>query len=173
MELSTNSKTMWCRPVPSSVSPMYMPGRLRTASSPFRTLILEELYFDSLINETPEGDTGQVQRKTVHAAYASLFFRQFSMFHVEHSVFRCITVAPEHVRFRMLDRGDKHLTTQILELMRQHDPMAHIQFGIDVVQQESHLLTKITQHLSLGNLHQNNQCLLLPPGKGFRNRPTT
>jgi len=40
--LSTTSNTMWCRPVPSSVSPMYMPGRLRTASSPFKTLILLE-----------------------------------------------------------------------------------------------------------------------------------
>jgi hypothetical protein len=36
MELSTTSKTRWCRPVPSEVSPMYMPGRLRTASSPSR-----------------------------------------------------------------------------------------------------------------------------------------
>src|ERR1700761_9441307 len=30
---------MWCRPEPSSVSPMYMPGRLRTASRPFSTLM--------------------------------------------------------------------------------------------------------------------------------------
>src|SRR6478672_1471657 len=30
---------MWCRPEPSSVSPMYMPGRLRTASRPRRTLM--------------------------------------------------------------------------------------------------------------------------------------
>src|SRR5690606_29624738 len=30
---------MWCRPEPSSVSPMYMPGRLRTASSPRNTLM--------------------------------------------------------------------------------------------------------------------------------------
>src|SRR5680860_638009 len=30
---------MWWRPEPSSVSPIYMPGRLRTASRPFRTLI--------------------------------------------------------------------------------------------------------------------------------------
>src|SRR5690554_6416750 len=37
--LSTASYTMWCRPEPSSVSPMYMPGRLRTASRPFKTLI--------------------------------------------------------------------------------------------------------------------------------------
>ncbi len=29
---------MWCRPEPSSVSPMYMPGRLRTASRPFEHL---------------------------------------------------------------------------------------------------------------------------------------
>src|SRR5258708_855358 len=40
--LSTTSNTMWCRPVPSEVSPMYMPGRLRTASRPFRILMLEE-----------------------------------------------------------------------------------------------------------------------------------
>ena len=36
IELSTTSNTRWCRPVPSEVSPMYMPGRLRTASSPSR-----------------------------------------------------------------------------------------------------------------------------------------
>src|SRR5262245_35202402 len=35
---------MWCRPVPSEVSPMYMPGRLRTASRPLRILMLEESY---------------------------------------------------------------------------------------------------------------------------------
>src|SRR3954466_712008 len=43
-ELSTTSNTMWCRPVPSEVSPIYMPGRLRTASRPFRTLIASEPY---------------------------------------------------------------------------------------------------------------------------------
>src|SRR5215468_3305255 len=43
-ELSTTSYTMWCRPEPSSVSPMYMPGRLRTASRPFRTLIASASY---------------------------------------------------------------------------------------------------------------------------------
>src|ERR1019366_2139863 len=41
-ELSTTSKTIWCRPLPSSVSPMYIPGLLRTASSPLKTLILLE-----------------------------------------------------------------------------------------------------------------------------------
>src|SRR6056297_1351503 len=30
---------MWWRPEPSSVSPIYMPGRFRTASNPLRTLI--------------------------------------------------------------------------------------------------------------------------------------
>src|SRR3981189_637506 len=43
-ELSTTSNTMWCKPVPSDVSPMYMPGRLRTASRPFKTLIASEPY---------------------------------------------------------------------------------------------------------------------------------
>jgi hypothetical protein len=42
MALSTTSNTMWCRPVPSCTSPMYMPGRLRTASSPRSTVILLE-----------------------------------------------------------------------------------------------------------------------------------
>ena len=35
--LSMISNAMWCRPEPSSVSPIYMPGRRRTASSPRRT----------------------------------------------------------------------------------------------------------------------------------------
>src|SRR3546814_636566 len=39
IELSTTSNTMWCRPVPSWTSPMYMPGRLRTASRPRSTVI--------------------------------------------------------------------------------------------------------------------------------------
>ena len=37
--LSMISNAMWCRPEPSSVSPIYMPGRLRTASSPLSTEI--------------------------------------------------------------------------------------------------------------------------------------
>src|SRR4030095_2090536 len=40
MALSETSNTMWWRPDPSSVSPIYMPGRLRTASRPLRTLML-------------------------------------------------------------------------------------------------------------------------------------
>ena len=39
MPLSTTSYTMWCSPEPSSVSPIYIPGRLRTASRPLRTLM--------------------------------------------------------------------------------------------------------------------------------------
>src|SRR5262249_43418682 len=38
---------MWWRPEPSSVSPIYMPGRLRTASRPLRTLIDSESYSDA------------------------------------------------------------------------------------------------------------------------------
>ncbi|CCZ22174.1 putative uncharacterized protein [Acetobacter sp. CAG:977] len=37
--LSKTSYTIWCNPVPSSVSPIYIPGRLRTASRPFNTLM--------------------------------------------------------------------------------------------------------------------------------------
>ena len=42
--LSETSNTIWCRPDPSSVSPIYMPGRLRTASRPFSTLMEEAPY---------------------------------------------------------------------------------------------------------------------------------
>src|ERR1700690_3051342 len=52
--LSPTSNTMWCRPLPSSVSPMYMPGRLRTASRPFKTLILLESYTLSWAMLDPE-----------------------------------------------------------------------------------------------------------------------
>ena len=40
--LSTTSKTKWCNPEPSLVSPIYIPGRLRTASRPFSTFIEDE-----------------------------------------------------------------------------------------------------------------------------------
>src|SRR6185503_11222510 len=39
---------MWWRPEPSSVSPMYMPGRLRTASRPRSTLIESASYSSPL-----------------------------------------------------------------------------------------------------------------------------
>src|SRR5277367_6647595 len=42
---------MWCRPEPSSVSPIYMPGRLRTASRPFRTL-MEPAPYSSMSGES-------------------------------------------------------------------------------------------------------------------------
>jgi ParB-like chromosome segregation protein Spo0J len=34
IELSKTSKTKWCNPVPSEVSPIYIPGRFLTASRP-------------------------------------------------------------------------------------------------------------------------------------------
>src|SRR5699024_8493498 len=43
MELSTISYTRWCRP-DSLVEPMYMPGRLRTASRPSSTWISDPPY---------------------------------------------------------------------------------------------------------------------------------
>src|SRR3982751_5103423 len=48
MALSLTSNTVWCRPVPSSVSPIYMPGRLRTASRPRSTLIESASYSSPL-----------------------------------------------------------------------------------------------------------------------------
>ena len=39
MELSTTSYTKWCNPF-SLMSPMYMAGRLRTASNPSSTWML-------------------------------------------------------------------------------------------------------------------------------------
>src|SRR5688572_2856516 len=42
--LSTTSQTKWWSPEPSWTSPMYMPGRLRTASSPSSTVMLLASY---------------------------------------------------------------------------------------------------------------------------------
>ena len=42
-ELSTTSQTRWCSPV-GPVEPMYMPGRLRTASSPSRMVMSSSVY---------------------------------------------------------------------------------------------------------------------------------
>src|SRR5664279_1279914 len=44
MELSSTSKTLCCKPR-SSGSPMYIPGRLRTASNPSSLSIFEASYF--------------------------------------------------------------------------------------------------------------------------------
>src|SRR4051812_23631269 len=44
IELSRTSKTQWCNPR-SSGSPIYMPGRLRTASNPSSLSICAALYF--------------------------------------------------------------------------------------------------------------------------------
>ena len=44
IELSRTSNTMWCRPR-SSGSPMYMPGRFRTASRPSSLSICAASYF--------------------------------------------------------------------------------------------------------------------------------
>src|SRR5689334_17895453 len=48
---------MWCRPEMSSVSPMYMPGRFRTASRPFRSLI-ESVVYAVLLIPIPSGRHG-------------------------------------------------------------------------------------------------------------------
>src|SRR6218665_4018744 len=49
---------MWCRPEPSSVSPIYMPGRLRTASRPFSTL-MESAPYSSGVGT---GSAGEVKK---------------------------------------------------------------------------------------------------------------
>src|SRR5574343_460837 len=111
MELSTTSNTMWCRPLPSSVSPMYIPGRLRTASNPFSTLMLEESYVCfSLMPSLPMvlglGDT--------------------AMFHVEHGNRRIhLPAFPQQF---MIHTGDEHLAAQIFQEPAQCLTMLLIQF---------------------------------------------
>ena len=63
IELSTTSYNMWCNPLISSVLPMYIPGRFRTASRPLRTLIESAsynersfsciLYSNTVLEKTP------------------------------------------------------------------------------------------------------------------------
>src|SRR3989337_116865 len=49
---------MWWRPEPSSVSPIYMPGRLRTASRPFSTLIDSAPYSAAAAAWSLRGESG-------------------------------------------------------------------------------------------------------------------
>src|SRR5215207_5254319 len=60
---------MWCRPDPSSVSPMYMPGRLRTASSPFSTLMDSAPYSACPLDSEPLVSFSSLMLRPVGAAY--------------------------------------------------------------------------------------------------------
>src|SRR5436190_14143943 len=50
MALSTTSQTRWCRPA-DPTPPMYIPGRLRTGSSPSRTVMSFAEYDDAIAGD--------------------------------------------------------------------------------------------------------------------------
>src|SRR6476661_1069475 len=66
-ELSTTSHTRWWRPR-SPVDPMYMPGRLRTASRPSRTWMAEASYDEGSVRSGTAGAgvVGVVSSDTDH-----------------------------------------------------------------------------------------------------------
>src|SRR5699024_7901001 len=133
MALSTTSNTIWGSPVPSSVSPMYIPGRLRTASHPFNTLILLDSYsracsacgiasidHHDLVHKRVmlpcAGDCRSLQARsanrirstrTRHRNTESRHVSNGAMFHVEHSV------GGNTIRHQGgVEIGDKTLTLQ-------------------------------------------------------------
>src|SRR4029079_1906378 len=70
---------MWCRPVPSSVSPMYIPGRLRTASRPLRTWMLSSLYASPDLDPLPfDGSVGGLVPPPVGGSDVVIFDRSIA-----------------------------------------------------------------------------------------------
>src|SRR5574343_1883623 len=118
MALSSTSNTMWCRPVPSWVSPMYMPGRLRTASSPLRTLLLLESYSCSLMMwfsavcaaTAPAGCGGSVQAGAAPAGRGGLDA------HRHHDV----------LEIRLLGQGEQRAAVGVAKRQLQ---LLHLQIG--------------------------------------------
>src|SRR5690606_3012044 len=105
MELSTTSNTMWCRPVPSSVSPMYIPGRLRTASRPLSTLILVESYALPVLLSSFSSVIIRFAYKKI-SALCLVIDVDVGMFHVEH--LRVLTISHGKVRRKQLQLGATH-----------------------------------------------------------------
>ncbi len=73
--LSTTSQTRWCRPEPSWTSPMYMPGRLRTASRPSRTVMLVLSYVGAVVGGVDWGvlafDMGAMRPDSCSASWTA------------------------------------------------------------------------------------------------------
>src|SRR3954466_8495031 len=106
---------MWCRPEPSSVSPIYMPGRLRTASRPLRTLMLSASYVFML------GSDIQVTSKSLGKKNAVADFEYF---------------ATRAVEQRKIGTGHPGLGGQGMDFLEQGGPAGGIQMRGDLVQQQ-------------------------------------
>src|SRR6202000_2908748 len=102
---------MWCRPEPSSVSPMYMPGRLRTASRPFSTLMLS-------------------------APYSFMLGSDMSVHHGEIAVFDRKDLRPCGFEQRKIGAGHPGLRAQGRDFLEQGGSARRIQMGGDFVQQQ-------------------------------------
>ena len=69
-ELSTTSHTRWCSPV-GPVEPMYIPGRLRTASSPSRMVMSASPYVLPGVSSTFTATGAPFQKLGIRGAYRS------------------------------------------------------------------------------------------------------
>src|SRR5258706_11538095 len=135
IELSTTSNTMWCSPVPSSVSPMYIPGRFRTASRPFKTLI-----------------TGVVDVVCGHEGTRFCDMTLYRLhppgFHAERPFRR-----PEQPRFGV-QRSDNQLAPQPLHLLDESLQALTIELGRRVIQEQGRSgLRRLLQKPQLRHRH--------------------
>src|SRR6201996_8131610 len=110
---------MWCRPEPSSVSPMYMPGRLRTASRPFSTLIESAPYSSAPVSSCSVSSAISIHCDEGPAVDAD-----------------ALGAALQAFKERFLGSGQKNLEPQRGDFVEEGGPAARVQVGRDFVQQQ-------------------------------------
>src|SRR6476660_5066819 len=113
---------MWCRPEPSSVSPIYMPGRLRTASSPFSTLMLSAPY---------SFGSGRGAEAMAVSDEPRLRIRNLKEF----------GVCPQRLEDFGVGSRQPRLSAQRDDLFEERAPSARIQMRCDLVEQEKRRMT--------------------------------
>src|SRR5260221_4347599 len=145
---------MWCRPEPSSVSPIYMPGRLRTASRPRSTLIDCALYSPS-----SGGSTGSLIN---HCPCASAR-RDDGIGHAEK-----LSCSLELGEERRIGAGEPSLAAERDDLAEQRGTALAVEMCSHFIEQHHpRRAAQLSLEPSLRHQHPDDQRLLLA-GRAFR-----
>src|SRR4029450_6498323 len=149
---------MWCRPDPSSVSPIYMPGRLRTASRPFRTLIASAPYSAVAVKE---GVEASVIRSVTGSSLAVCRRGHLTRLDAQESG---IVAGGGEQQF--IGAGHEGLGAELAQLGKEPGPALGVEMGDHLVQQEQRgMAVEIVAHRpGMGQDGADQQGLLLAGG---------
>src|SRR5471032_2246687 len=146
---------MWCRPVPSSVSPMYMPGRLRTASRPRSTLIESASYSSPL----PE-----VAR---FSSFSLMIYVPEKSVRRDRSVGHAQDLRTAGKRLEKFGIGARHpaLDTQSHHIVEQRHPAFAVEMGGNFIEQQQRRPASRQRHQPcMGERDRHEDGLLLARG---------